>query len=51
MVERFGKDPFISKTPMEILRNGEINDVPWVTGVVSEEGLYPAAGNDKNSKE
>lgn len=43
--ERFGDEaPFIDRTPAEIVSSGDVQDVPWITGVVSEEGLYPVAG-------
>ncbi|KAG6796126.1 juvenile hormone esterase precursor [Apis mellifera caucasica] len=35
--------PFIDRTPIEIINSGDVQDVPWVTGVTSEEGLYPVA--------
>lgn len=35
--------PFINKSPIEVINNGEAADLPWITSVVSEEGLYPAA--------
>ncbi|XP_031840749.1 venom carboxylesterase-6 [Nomia melanderi] len=35
--------PFIKASPIEIITKGEVLDVPWISGVVSEEGLYPAA--------
>jgi carboxylesterase type B len=35
--------PFIDRTPAEIISSGDVQDVPWVTGVTSEEGLYPVA--------
>ncbi|XP_011705733.1 PREDICTED: venom carboxylesterase-6-like, partial [Wasmannia auropunctata] len=41
---RFGDEaPFIDRTPIEIVSSGDVQDVPWVTGVTSEEGLYPVA--------
>ncbi|XP_011259279.2 venom carboxylesterase-6 [Camponotus floridanus] len=44
VVEKANNDtPFIDKTPIEIVNNGEVQDLPWVTSVVSEEGLYPVA--------
>ncbi|XP_011707089.1 PREDICTED: venom carboxylesterase-6-like, partial [Wasmannia auropunctata] len=44
VVERFGDEaPFIDRTPIEIVSSGDVQDVPWVTGVTSEEGLYPVA--------
>ncbi|EFN71637.1 Esterase FE4 [Camponotus floridanus] len=42
--EKVGDDtPFIDKTPVEIVNNGDVQDIPWITGVTSEEGLYPVA--------
>lgn len=41
--EKTGDEPFIDRTPAEIISNGDVQDVPWVTGVTSEEGLYPVA--------
>ncbi|XP_076654247.1 venom carboxylesterase-6 [Halictus rubicundus] len=35
--------PFINATPIEIMKRGDLLDVPWISGVVSEEGLYSAA--------
>ncbi|XP_015432556.1 PREDICTED: venom carboxylesterase-6-like [Dufourea novaeangliae] len=35
--------PFITDSPIELIRQGKLMDVPWISGVVSEEGLYPAA--------
>ncbi|GAB1859690.1 Carboxylic ester hydrolase [Camponotus japonicus] len=44
VVEKVGSDtPFIDKTPVEIVNNGDVQDLPWVTSVVSQEGLYPIA--------
>lgn len=44
MVEKFAEDPFIDRSPMEIINSGDAHDLPWITGVVSEEGIYPVAG-------
>ena len=41
--EKYGDEPFIDRTPAEIVNSGDVQDVPWVTGVVSEDGLYPVA--------
>nr|XP_012235013.1 PREDICTED: venom carboxylesterase-6-like [Linepithema humile] len=42
--ERVGDaTPFIDRTPAEIVSSGDVQDVPWITGVVTEEGLYPVA--------
>ncbi|XP_043254443.1 venom carboxylesterase-6-like [Colletes gigas] len=35
--------PFINKSPIEIIARGEALDVPWIAGVVEDEGLYTAA--------
>ncbi|XP_012275036.1 venom carboxylesterase-6 [Orussus abietinus] len=43
VVEKVGDAPFIDRSPVEIVSSGSVQDVPWVTGVVSEEGLYPVA--------
>ncbi|XP_076233136.1 venom carboxylesterase-6 [Calliopsis andreniformis] len=46
--------PFLHKSPMEIISKGNAMDVPWITGVVSEEGLYAAAefvANDTRLKQ
>ncbi|CAK9823159.1 Venom carboxylesterase-6 [Anthophora retusa] len=41
--EKFGDEPFIDRTPVEIVSSGDVQDIPWITGVTSEEGLYPVA--------
>ncbi|XP_071576019.1 venom carboxylesterase-6-like [Temnothorax nylanderi] len=55
VVEKIGDEaPFIDRTPVEIINSGDVQDVPWVTGVTSEEGLYPVAefiAVDQNLKE
>lgn len=38
------ESPFITSYPIDIINNNEAYDAPWITGVVSEEGLYPGAG-------
>ncbi|EFN71638.1 Esterase FE4 [Camponotus floridanus] len=44
VIEKIGDDtPFIDRTPIEIVNNGDVQDLPWVTSVVSEEGLFPVA--------
>lgn len=42
--EKAGDEPFVDRKPIEIVSSGDVQDVPWITGVVSEEGLYPIAG-------
>ncbi|XP_077272626.1 venom carboxylesterase-6-like [Temnothorax americanus] len=55
VTERFGDEtPFIDRTPIEIINSGDVQDLPWVTGVTSEEGLYPVAefiADDRNLKQ
>ncbi|XP_014477484.1 PREDICTED: venom carboxylesterase-6-like [Dinoponera quadriceps] len=41
--EKFGDSPFIDRKPVEIVNSGDVQDIPWITSVVSEEGLYPVA--------
>ncbi|GLH12015.1 Venom carboxylesterase-6 [Gryllus bimaculatus] len=38
-----GKTPFLSKQPVDIILGGEAQDLPWLTSITTEEGLYPAA--------
>ncbi|XP_076182915.1 venom carboxylesterase-6 isoform X2 [Ptiloglossa arizonensis] len=35
--------PFIRRSPLELISKGQVLDRPWITGVVSEEGLYSAS--------
>ncbi|XP_066996622.2 venom carboxylesterase-6 [Anabrus simplex] len=42
-VETAGAEPFISKHPVEIITEGGAQDLPWLTSITSEEGLYPVA--------
>ena len=44
VVEKSTENYFINRSPIEIIVSGDVQDVPWITGVVSEEGLYPVAG-------
>ncbi|XP_020285973.1 venom carboxylesterase-6-like [Pseudomyrmex gracilis] len=43
VVEKGGDAPFIDRTPAEIVSSGDVQDISWITSVVSEEGLYPVA--------
>lgn len=43
VAEKLGDMPFINRSPAEIIASGDVQDVPWVTGVTSEEGLWPVA--------
>lgn len=44
VVEDRGSETFISHSPVDVIDRGEVYDVPWITGVVSEEGCWTAAG-------
>lgn len=46
VVEKKGKNRFLEDYPYNLLKNGKVQDLPWITSVTSEEGLYPASGND-----
>lgn len=40
--------PFITKDPVEYIRNRESNNVPWIIGIVENEGLLRAERNQIN---
>ncbi|KAL7286274.1 hypothetical protein TKK_0019450 [Trichogramma kaykai] len=40
VVEKPSKTAFIDRQPIDILDSGDVYDVPWLTGVVSEEGIF-----------
>lgn len=44
VVEEKGKHRFLEDYPYNLLTKGKVQDLPWITSVTSEEGLYPAAG-------
>ncbi|CAH0557020.1 unnamed protein product [Brassicogethes aeneus] len=39
---KMNPDPFITKTPQEYIRNREYKNIPWVLGLVNNEGLIRA---------
>ena len=43
-VEVAGAAPFLDRQPIDILLDGNVQDVPWMTTVATGEGLYPTAG-------
>ncbi|KAF7989104.1 hypothetical protein HCN44_007414 [Aphidius gifuensis] len=43
VVEKYTSKSFINRSPVDIIESGDAADVPWLTSVTSEEGLYPAA--------
>ena len=42
-VEVAGAAPFLDKQQIDILLDGNVQDLPWMTTVAAEEGLYPTA--------
>ncbi|XP_046619027.1 venom carboxylesterase-6-like [Neodiprion virginianus] len=44
VVEKGGSEfTFIDKPPIEVINTRQAQDLPWITGVVSEDGLFPGA--------
>jgi hypothetical protein len=43
-VEVAGVTPFLDRQPIDMLLDASVQDLPWITSVTTEEGLYPAAG-------
>ncbi|KAK9508185.1 hypothetical protein O3M35_007905 [Rhynocoris fuscipes] len=43
VVEARHDGAFISRPPVDIIKSGSINEVPWLVTMTSSEGLYPAA--------
>ncbi|XP_014477483.1 PREDICTED: venom carboxylesterase-6-like [Dinoponera quadriceps] len=41
VVEKSGDIRFIDRTPVEIVTSGDVQDVPWITSTVKDEGLFP----------
>lgn len=39
------RDPFLTQYPFHAARMGNMQNLPLITSITSEEGLYPAAGN------
>jgi hypothetical protein len=39
-----GPAPFLNRQPTDILLDGSVQDLPWMTTVATGEGLYPTAG-------
>lgn len=48
-VEVYGDDAIITKHPMTTIQHGEFRDIPWITGVVADEGLAKTIGELANS--
>ena len=45
VTEKTEKCYFINESPENIVKNGDVYDVPWITGVVKNEGLTLIAGS------
>ncbi|XP_014215320.1 venom carboxylesterase-6-like [Copidosoma floridanum] len=43
VIEAVGDEPFMNRSAAEIIDSGDVADLLWITGVVSEDGLYPIA--------
>lgn len=42
-------EPFLTKNPIEYVQNGEFTNVPWILGIVKDEGLLKVEGKiDQN---
>lgn len=44
VAEKISENYFINDSPKNILEQGQVSDLPWVAGVVGEDGLYITAG-------
>ncbi|XP_069694913.1 venom carboxylesterase-6-like [Periplaneta americana] len=42
-VEAAGPNSFLSKSPLDAILQGDVQDLPWMTSATTEEGLYPVA--------
>ena len=49
-VDNFTSDPFLPKSPWEIIEAGEFNQIPIIMGSNSEEGLLSALSIYDNEK-
>ncbi|CAG9837941.1 unnamed protein product [Diabrotica balteata] len=38
-----GENPFLPDHPYKLIKEGRINDVPWITSNVKDEGIFPTA--------
>lgn len=48
-VEVSTRETFLSDYPQNLMKERNIHDLPWITSVTMEEGLYPAAAFVDNS--
>lgn len=47
VVEPPGPGSFLSEKPIDVIRKGKVQNVPWLISVTEDEGLYPVAGRTK----
>ncbi|KRT86802.1 hydrolase, partial [Oryctes borbonicus] len=48
VIEKGSKNKFLAEHPYILVKEGRFYDVPWITSLTSEEGLYPAAERSIN---
>ncbi|RZC41080.1 COesterase domain containing protein, partial [Asbolus verrucosus] len=46
-----GSNPFLNKNPFELLVNGDVQDLPWISSNTAHEGMFPGAFLYKNLEE
>ncbi|CAH2002355.1 unnamed protein product [Acanthoscelides obtectus] len=39
VIEKSGKKPFLADHPYKLLKKGKVQDLPWITSVVADDGL------------
>lgn len=45
VVDKWSKNPVLPEHPYVLLRNGKVQDLPWIQSHAEREGLYPTAGS------
>ncbi|XP_044763428.1 venom carboxylesterase-6-like isoform X2 [Coccinella septempunctata] len=43
VVDEWSSDPVLPKHPLQLLKEGDVSDLPWLNSHTSGEGLYPGA--------
>lgn len=41
VIEPKHSDAFLTEDPIELIKNGQVSDMPWMTGITSHEGAPP----------
>lgn len=41
IIENKSKTAFLTEHPYKLLKNGFVKDLPWITSVTTEEGIFP----------